>query len=124
MAKVKWPLIAVLAVLGLVWLGQGIGLIGGSFMTWTAVLGNRRSRDLRASLIVGSQLICATIGRTAVGMRRTMASTRPPALQAGGLTESERTKLPNDHRVVGRKGHIHHSLNGSSGRVALHLNSG
>ncbi len=32
-AKVKWPLIAVLTVVGLVWLGQGIGLIGGSFMT-------------------------------------------------------------------------------------------
>ena len=32
-AKVRWPLIAVLAAIGLVWLGQGIGLIGGSFMT-------------------------------------------------------------------------------------------
>ena len=33
MAKVRWPLIALLAAVGLVWLGQGIGLIGGSFMS-------------------------------------------------------------------------------------------
>ncbi len=33
MAKVKWPLIVALALLGLVWLGQGVGLIGGSFMS-------------------------------------------------------------------------------------------
>ena len=32
-AKVKWPLIAVLTAVGLVWVGQGIGLIEGSFMT-------------------------------------------------------------------------------------------
>jgi hypothetical protein len=32
-AKVKWPLIFVLAAVGFVFLGQGIGLIGGSFMT-------------------------------------------------------------------------------------------
>ena len=32
-AKVKWPLIAFLTAVGIVWLGQGIGLIGGSFMT-------------------------------------------------------------------------------------------
>jgi hypothetical protein len=32
-AKVKWPVIVVLAAVGLVWLGQGIGLIGGSFMS-------------------------------------------------------------------------------------------
>ena len=57
MAKVKRPLVAVLAVLGLVWLGQGIGLIGGSFMSgdplW-AVIG--------ASLIVAA-LVLATSGR-------------------------------------------------------------
>ena len=33
MAKVKWPLITALGALGLVWLGQGIGLIPGSFMS-------------------------------------------------------------------------------------------
>ena len=32
-AKVKWPVIVVLAAVGLVWLGQGTGLIGGSFMS-------------------------------------------------------------------------------------------
>ena len=32
-AKVKWPVIVVLAAVGVVWLGQGIGLIGGSFMS-------------------------------------------------------------------------------------------
>ena len=32
-AKVRWPLIALLAAVGLVWLGQGIGLIGGSVMS-------------------------------------------------------------------------------------------
>ena len=32
-AKVKWPLIAVLTAVGVVWVGQGIGLIEGSFMT-------------------------------------------------------------------------------------------
>ena len=57
MAKVKRPLVAVLAVLGLVWLGQGIGLIGGSFMSgdplW-AVIG--------ASLIVAA-LVLAASGR-------------------------------------------------------------
>lgn len=31
--NVKRPLILVLAAVGFVWLGQGIGLIGGSFMT-------------------------------------------------------------------------------------------
>ena len=35
--KLKWPLILVLAAVGLVWLGQGIGLIGGSFMTGEAL---------------------------------------------------------------------------------------
>lgn len=32
-AKVRWPAIVALAVVGAVWLGQGIGVIGGSFMT-------------------------------------------------------------------------------------------
>ena len=40
-AKVKWPLIAVLTAVGLVWVGQGTGLIEGSFMTgeptWTII---------------------------------------------------------------------------------------
>lgn len=40
-AKVKWPLIVVLTAVGLVWVGQGIGLIEGSFMTgeptWTII---------------------------------------------------------------------------------------
>jgi hypothetical protein len=40
-AKVKRPLIAVLTAVGLVWVGQGIGVIEGSFMTgeplWTMI---------------------------------------------------------------------------------------
>lgn len=32
-AKVRWPVIVALAAVGVVWLGQGIGVIGGSFMT-------------------------------------------------------------------------------------------
>jgi len=32
-AKVRWPAIVLLAVVGFVWLGQGIGAIGGSFMS-------------------------------------------------------------------------------------------
>lgn len=40
-AKVKWPLIVVLTAVGLVWVGQGIGLMEGSFMsgepTWTII---------------------------------------------------------------------------------------
>jgi F0F1-type ATP synthase assembly protein I len=32
-AKVRWPVIVVLSAVGLVWLGQGIGVIGGSFMS-------------------------------------------------------------------------------------------
>jgi hypothetical protein len=33
MAKVRWPLIVALGAVGLVWLGQGVGVIGGSFMS-------------------------------------------------------------------------------------------
>ena len=32
MAKVRWPIVG-LGMIGLLWLGQGIGLIPGSFMT-------------------------------------------------------------------------------------------
>jgi F0F1-type ATP synthase assembly protein I len=32
-AKVRWPVIVVLSAVGVVWLGQGIGVIGGSFMS-------------------------------------------------------------------------------------------
>lgn len=32
-AKVRWPAIVALAAVGAVWLGQGMGVIGGSFMT-------------------------------------------------------------------------------------------
>lgn len=32
-AKVRWSLIVVLAAVGVVWLGQGIGMISGSFMS-------------------------------------------------------------------------------------------
>ena len=32
-AKVRWPVIVALAAVGTVWLGQGIGVIGGSFMS-------------------------------------------------------------------------------------------
>jgi len=32
-AKVRWPAIVALAAVGAVWLGQGIGVIGGSFMS-------------------------------------------------------------------------------------------
>ena len=50
----KRPLILVLAAVGFVWLGQGIGLIGGSFMTgeplW-AVIG--------ASMLLAAALLTA-----------------------------------------------------------------
>lgn len=49
-AKVKWPLIAVLTAIGLVWLGQGIGLIEGSFMTGQPVWA-----------IVGAAMLAAAI---------------------------------------------------------------
>ena len=67
MAKVRWPLIVVLAAVGLVWLGQGIGLIGGSFMTgeplW-AVIG--------AAMLLGAAVL-------AVGARTTpLARARRP----------------------------------------------
>ena len=32
-AKVRWAVIVLLTVVGVVWLGQGIGAIGGSFMS-------------------------------------------------------------------------------------------
>lgn len=32
-AKVRWPVIFALAAVGAVWLGQGMGVIGGSFMS-------------------------------------------------------------------------------------------
>jgi hypothetical protein len=54
-AKVKRPLAAVLAVLGLVWLGQGIGLIGGSFMS-----GDPRWAVIGASLIVVALVLSAS----------------------------------------------------------------
>ncbi len=59
MAKVKRPLIVVLAVLGLVWLGQGIGLIGGSFMTGDPLWA-----------VIGASLIVAALVLTASGRRR------------------------------------------------------
>ena len=31
--RAKWPLVLVTGVVGLVWLGQGVGLVGGSFMS-------------------------------------------------------------------------------------------
>ena len=58
MAKVRWPLIVLLAAVGLVWLGQGIGLIGGSVMTgepFWAIVG--------AVMLVGAAVL-------AVGARR------------------------------------------------------
>ena len=55
MAKVKRPLVAVLAVLGLVWLGQGIGLIGGSFMS-----GDSLWAVIGASLIVAAIVLAAS----------------------------------------------------------------
>lgn len=58
MAKVKWPLIVVLAVVGVVWLGQGIGLIRGSFMSgeplW-AVIG--------AVMLVGASVLAVAARR-------------------------------------------------------------
>jgi hypothetical protein len=57
-AKVKWPLIVVLAVVGVVWLGQGIGLIRGSFMSgeplW-AVIG--------AVMLVGASVLAVAARR-------------------------------------------------------------
>lgn len=59
MAKVKRPLVAILAVLGVVWLGQGIGLIGGSFMTGDPLWA-----------VIGASLIVAALVLTASGRRR------------------------------------------------------
>jgi hypothetical protein len=57
-AKVKWPVIVVLAVVGVVWLGQGIGLIRGSFMSgeplW-AVIG--------AVMLVGASVLAVAARR-------------------------------------------------------------
>jgi hypothetical protein len=58
-AKVKRPLVAVLAVLGLVWLGQGIGLIGGSFMSGDPLWA-----------VIGASLIVAAVVLTASARRR------------------------------------------------------
>ena len=59
MAKVKRPLVAVLAVLGLVWLGQGIGLIRGSFMSGDPLWA-----------VIGASLIVAAVVLAASGRRR------------------------------------------------------
>lgn len=57
-AKVRWPAIMVLAAVGVVWLGQGIGLIGGSFMSgeplW-AIIG--------AVMLVGASLLTVAARR-------------------------------------------------------------
>jgi hypothetical protein len=58
-AKVKWPLIVVLAAVGFVFLGQGVGLIGGSFMS---------GEPLWA--IVGASMLLAAAVLTAVARRR------------------------------------------------------
>ena len=50
MAKVRWPIVA-LGMIGLVWLGQGIGLIPGSFMT-----GDPRWAVIGAVMVLGSVL--------------------------------------------------------------------
>jgi hypothetical protein len=54
----SWPLIIVLVAVGLVWLGQGIGLIGGSFMTgeplW-AIIG--------AAMLLGAAMLTAFLRR-------------------------------------------------------------
>ncbi len=58
MAKVRWPLIVALAAVGLVWLAQGIGLIGGSVMSdepiW-AVIG--------AAMVVGAAVLTGAARR-------------------------------------------------------------
>lgn len=61
----RWVTIAIgaiVGVVGLVWIGQGIGVIGGSAMTGTpafAVLG--------AGLVIAAVVILARAGRTADG---------------------------------------------------------
>ena len=37
--RTKWALVVVMAVVACVWLGQGLGLIGGSFMTGEPIWG-------------------------------------------------------------------------------------
>ena len=59
MAKVRWPLIIAMALVGLVWLGQGVGLIGGSFMS---------GETLWAML--GASMLLAAAVLTAVARRR------------------------------------------------------
>lgn len=58
-AKVRWPVVALLALVGFVWLGQGIGAIGGSFMT---------GEPLWA--IIGAVLLVAAGVLTVAGRRR------------------------------------------------------
>jgi hypothetical protein len=57
-AKVRWSLIVALAAIGFVWLGQGIGLIGGSVMSdepiW-AVIG--------AAMLVGAAVLVVAARR-------------------------------------------------------------
>ena len=48
----KWPLIVVTAAIGFIWLGQGLGVIGGSFMT-----GEPAWAIVGAGLIVGAAVL-------------------------------------------------------------------
>jgi len=57
-AKIRWPLVIVVGATGLVWLGQGIGLIGGSFM----------SGEPLWALIGGAMLVAAIL--LTVGARK------------------------------------------------------
>ncbi|MGH8926941.1 MAG: hypothetical protein ACRDWH_01220 [Acidimicrobiia bacterium] len=60
MSKVRWIFVALLAMVGAVWLGQGVGLIEGSFMT---------GEPLWAG--IGAVLLLAAVTLLISGWRRT-----------------------------------------------------
>ena len=50
--KTKWALVVAMAAVGCIWLGQGVGLIGGSFMTGEPLWG-----IIGAGLLVGAAVL-------------------------------------------------------------------
>ncbi len=67
MLSVRLVIAALLAVVGLVWIGQGIGLIGGSFMTGSSVWA-----------VVGVVLVVAAAGIAWFGRRPAPGETEAP----------------------------------------------
>ena len=65
MAKVRWPLIVVMAAVGAVWVGQGIGLISGSFMTGEPLWAIIGAAMVGASLVLTASARRAKLNRAA-----------------------------------------------------------